>query len=578
MGHRGHMTSRLGSIIVAGFLSLIVIVAVAVILVLTGNQKDDATSAILVPNLQDGDVVLLDAPIEIRIVVRANEVVSGVSLIEDGQTVVRDALPVPDINQNSFSSSLTWIPKNLGFVDLIIRALTESGMETDRRIRIEVTDDPSRIKQKLQVTIITPTSGEEIRLHEPFDISSRIQSTDVVTLLRLKVNDVEVSDLVPTVGKAPNEFLGTFRWKFDDLESTILTILARTVNGEEESASVTIRIVDGDELENDSINGPGTSNWLGNLVIQSPLNGAEYKFSDDLNINLGIVATGTENLETVELYVNTVLYANMIPKPLADGSYRLTIPFEPTQPGIYRLEVVAISTNNHRFDHVIDIAVIGEEIKPDSEDQPAADLRLPDLSIATISVGENNAVVVRIENNSNVPIVAAPVLFSVIRASDNILLDEAIVVLTISANGDRTISLPVFLTDPIDVTVVVDAGASIDEIDETNNQLTSAFSPSPRPDLVIQDVELSIDRIAIIRVTNIGTTSFTGTININVLFKGEILEKLAFTGSLVPQGSLTLSGGTQIQGGGQLSIIADPDNLIAETDEGNNTLVVSLKS
>ena len=42
--------------------------------------------------------------------------------------------------------------------------------------------------------------------------------------------------------------------------------------------------------------------------------------------------------------------------------------------------------------------------------------------------------------------------------------------------------------------------------------------------------------------------------------------------------SSSIIGGTQIQGGGQLSIIADPDNLIAETDEGNNTLVVSLKS
>ena len=125
------------------------------------------------------------------------------------------------------------------------------------------------------------------------------------------------------------------------------------------------------------------------------------------------------------------------------------------------------------------------------------------------------------------------------------------------------------------MTVVVDAGASIDEIDETNNQLTSAFSPSSRPDLVVQNIELSIDRITIVRVSNIGTAPFTGTINIRVLLNEERLEDLTFTGSLVVQGSLTLSGGVPVQEDGQLSIIADPDNLIAETNEENNALVIN---
>jgi subtilase family serine protease len=95
-----------------------------------------------------------------------------------------------------------------------------------------------------------------------------------------------------------------------------------------------------------------------------------------------------------------------------------------------------------------------------------------------------------------------------------------------------------------------------------------------RPDLVAQGLELSLDRIAIVRVANVGASPYSGTITVRIVFNGETIEELQFSGSLAVQGSLTLSGSRPIEGEGQLSAIVDPANQIAESNEGNNAVAI----
>jgi hypothetical protein len=572
------MTSRLGSIVVAVFLGGLVLLAVVAIIVLTDDGLNGNDSAIVVPNLRDGDVVLLGEPTEIRITVRADEAITGVSLLEDGRIIVRDALPVPDEGQSTFSAALTWVPERLGFVTLTIRTLSESGQESDRELRIEVTDDPDRIAQDFQVSIRSPLPGSRIAIGSVLNVVTQARSGEPVAVFILEIGGAQVDETVAQE-TADGQSSGVLVWTPRDLGATTLTVRARTVSGNEDSASVSIEVVtqeeaiaDSGELDDDAVGAES-----GALVIQSPLSGAEFEFSEDLSIDVSMVALETDSLVTVQLYVNTVLFANVEPLALADGSYRLTVPFQPSAPGIYRLEIVAISQGSRRFDDFVDIAVVGEidpQTEEDEEAETAADL--PDLVPVNISVGENNAVVVTIANAGTADVVAVPILISVIRAADSILLDEASVEITILAGSSRTIALPVFLSEPIDVTVVVDTSAAVEEANETNNGLTSQFTPTLRPDFVAQGLELSLDRIAIVRVANVGASSFSGTIIVRIVFNGEAIDDLTFNGSLAVQGSLTLSGSAPIEGEGQLSAIVDPANLIAEANEGNNAVAITI--
>jgi hypothetical protein len=579
------MTSRLGSIVVAAFLGFLALLAVVAIVVLTDDESIGDDSAIVVPRISDGDVFLKDVPTEILITARANEAVSSISLLEDGRFIVRDARPVADAGQSTFTAALTWVPMRLGFVTLTIRALTVSGEETDREIRVEVTDDPSRLAQEIQVGVRSPVPGDLVAVDAVLTVVAEARSEEPIVTFILEVGGARVDETVARE-TAPGQSSGILAWTPRELGPATLTVLVRTANGDEETASVSIEVVTQDQAAvaaeevpetDDSIDAanPDAGVGSGQLIIQNPTNATEFSFSENLTIGVSVVAIDTDPLVTIELYVNTVLFANVEPQRLADGSYRLTVPFQPSAPGIFRLEVVAISQSNRRFDDFVDIAVTGEGAAQegmDEDEDVAADL--PDLTPVSVTVGENNAVVVTIANIGQVPVISVPILISVIRASDSILLDEASVVVSIPAGSSRTIALPVFLSEAIDVTVVVDTAANVEEADETNNELTSKFAPARRPDLVAQGLELSVDRIAIVRVANVGASAFSGTINVRIVFNGATVEDLQFSGSLAVQGSLTLSGTQPIEGEGQLSAIVDPANQIAEANEGNNAVAI----
>ena len=77
-------------------------------------------------------------------------------------------------------------------------------------------------------------------------------------------------------------------------------------------------------------------------------------------------------------------------------------------------------------------------------------------------------------------------------------------------------------------------------------------------------------------LVNAGSDVANGPIVVLILFEGVALERLSVPQDLGAQGTLTLAGSVPVEGSGQLSAIVDPDNTIAESDETNNSVTVSI--
>jgi hypothetical protein len=362
----------------------------------------------------------------------------------------------------------------------------------------------------------------------------------------------------------------------------VLRVRATTSGGTDSIAELTIEAVAPELVpESDESDEEQATGGAGILSIRSPSDGDEIEFSEGLEIEIVIDAVETGTLQSIELYVNAVLTQSVRAEARGDGSYLLTLPFRPGTTGVYALEVVATSTRNQRFDSRVDITVVlaeaEEEPPPDEEVVEEEETnQQADLTPRAIIVGEGNTVVIDVANVGTEPMGPTPVLFSVTRTADGLLLAEQIVILALGAGESRLVPLELGLTETIDITVIVDTTNVVQELNESNNTVTSVFEPLSRPDLVAQGLQVSSDGLPIVSLVNAGSATASGPIVVLILFEGVALDRLSVPQDLGAQGTLTLAGSVRVEGAGQLSAIIDPDNTIAEADESNNSVTVSV--
>ena len=574
------MTSRAGSLIVAVFLGGFSLVAVILIVILTGGDGDQDGSALLGTSLRDGDVVLLGEPIEIRISARDDEPVVRFALLVDGTLITQTVADDAD-DSGTFSGSLSWIPDRLGVVTLTVEAQSVSGASTTREIRVEVSDSLQRVRAALRLTVVSPLALQRLPVTRSVGILVRAESDDPVTRLELELNGITLESVLVQPEESGDSL---FSLSYTPSGEGIVTLRIRafTAGGNEGVTELTVEFVP-DELapgEEEDENPDDVSGENGILVIRNPIDLDEIDFEAGLTIEIEIEAFDTGLLQSIELYVNTLLTQSVSAEPFADGSYRLVLPFSPGAPGVYSLEVVAISTRNLRFDARVDITLLepqDEEPLPDEEEEEdPADPPKPDLIVFGLAVGESNTVVVTVQNVGQEPVGPVQILITVIRTADSLLLAEEIIPLILGPGEGRLVQLELGLTDTIDITVIVDTANTVDEADEDNNTLSGVFEPLSRPDLVAQNLELSEDGLAIVALINAGSDVANGPIAVVILFNGVAVERLSVPQDLPSQGTLTLAGSIVLEGGGQLSAIVDPDNAIAEADETNNTITIEI--
>lgn len=557
------MTSRAGSLLVLALLGVLTVVAIVLILTLVGD--DAGEPPVLTLSLRDGDLVSLNEPLEIRVTARAEEPVTGVALFVD-EALVTQAVPVADPGRGTFSASLNWTPDRLGAVTITVVATKLSGTEATIDLQIQVIEGPVPGEDSTAVVILSPTQLQQVSLEQPATVLARAAADTQITSMVLVVDGVEVAQTRPTQTEN-GQWNGIFEWQPTEEGPVTLVVLARAGGEEVGSAQVTVEVVSGPVAAPPSAEGePGG----GGLTIESPADNSEFAFREGLSIDLSIAAVQTGPLAAVELYANTVLVTTATPEPLSEDLYRFILPFEPTEPGAYVLEVVAISADNQRYDDTVVISVLGEDGSDDT------DAGLPDLIPTAVSVGEGNSLVLTLANNGLAALQSTPILVGVSRSSDGVLLGETILNVTLSREGSRAFTLPIQLTEAINITVEVDTGNAVRESNEGNNTLTTRFEPLLRPDLTAQGLQVSADGIPIVRVSNIGAADYSGPLTVLLLFNGQPVEALTFDGALAAQGSLTLAGSVPITGAGQLSAVVDPTDLIAEANEGNNTLTITL--
>ena len=606
------MTSRVGSLLVAGFLGAIALVAVVVIIILT-DPGEAPDSAVIVASLRDDQVVLLGDPTEIRVTVTDDEPITRIALFVDGEPITADAQPVHDPAQGTYSASIPWLPGRLGFVTISVTAQGLSGDESLIELRVEVTDDASRLGGALTVSATRTSAGAPI-VNEPLRLQARARSQEaIVVRFRLEVGGTPVAES-GAVESEPGVYDGILEWTPTQAGTVAAEVFAETTDGTQVRTELLLDVLGADVAVAATAQAqaappartetaPAAPADEGFLSIQTPADGAGFGWSDDLEVEIVVFADGVGTLVGMTLFVDTVPVSNVDGlQALGDGAYSLAIPWEPSGEGTFILEVVAISNTNRRYDDRVTVTVDpAEEDEEDEEDDPEEDIEedpeaddagaeeeedaedvdeqpTVDLTPTAIDVGTGQSVVVTITNAGEGNLANTPILVSLTRSSDGLVLDEATVVLTLPADRSQVVELPISLTDSLEITVVVDRDNTIPESDESNNTISATFDPPLRPDLVLQALQLQPDRTVFVRVTNIGGSAAAPPIVVLIVLDGLIVEELSYggPGPLTPQGTLDLPGSVLIGEGQSLSAIVDPANGIAESNDGNNAITVSI--
>ena len=594
------MTSRVGSLLVAGFLGAIVLIAVVVIMILTdrGEVRD---SAVIVASLRDDQVVLLGDPTEIRVTVTDDEPITRIALFVDGEPIAADAQPVHDPAQGTYSASIPWLPERLGFVTISVAAQGLSGEESLIEFRVEVTDDASRLGGALTVNATRTSAGAPV-VNEPLELQVRARSQEAaVVRFRLIVEGTLVAE-AGAVESEPGVYDGLLEWTPAQAGTVTADVFAQTADGTEASAQILLDVLGAAPPEPAATQQPQDEEAPeeqaapvdeGFLSIQTPADGAGFRWTDDLEVEVVVFADGVGRLVGMTLFVDTVPFANVEGlQALGDGTYSLTIPWQPSGDGTFILQVVAISDTNRRYDDRVTVTVDpdeedegeededgeDEEDGTEDEEEPADEEAMPDLTPTAVDVGTGQSVVVTITNAGEGNLANTPILVSLTRASDGLVLDEATVVLTLPAHRSQVVELPISLTDALEITVVVDRDNTIEESDESNNTISATFAPPSRPDLVAQALQLQSDRTAFVRVTNVGGSPAEPPIVVLIVLDGFVVDELSYDGPgpLAPQGTLDLQSAVVIGEGQSLSAIVDPANGIAESNDGNNAITISI--
>ena len=580
------MSSRVGSLLVAGFLGAIALVAVVVIIILT-DDGEATDSAVIVTSLRDGDVLLIADPTEIRVTVTDDEPITRISLFVDGEPIAADAQPVNDPAQGTYSASIPWQPVRLGLVTISVTAQGLSGEESTLEFQVEVTDDPGRLGGEVTVSA-TRTSPGVLAVNETLRLQARARAQDaIVVRFRLEIDGVAVAES-GALESEPGVFDGILEWVPTAAGTVQAEVFAETTDGSEASTLILLDVLSADEAasaeeeeeaaeEEEQASAQGEQGFLS---IQTPAEGASVRFSDELEVEIVVFADGVGTLVGMTLFVDTVPIANVEGlQPLGDGTYSLTIPWQPAGEGSFILEVVAVSDTNRRFDDRVTITVEPEDGEEEEDEEETTDEEAAvDLVPTAIDVGSGQSVVVTITNAGEGNLADTPVLISLTRALDGVVLDEATVLLTLPAGRSQAVELPISLTEALEITVVVDSDNSVEESDEANNTISTTFAPPSRPDLVPQALQLQANGTVFVRITNVGGSAAEPPITVLIVLDGVVIEELSFPGPgpLMPQGTLDLPGSVVIEGGGSLSAIVDPSNGIAESNDGNNAITITI--
>ncbi|MCY4618824.1 MAG: hypothetical protein OXD50_09800 [Chloroflexi bacterium] len=504
------MGSRIGSIAILLVIAAIVAAVVVVISRLDLLNTGGPDAPVMVVSLDEGELVLLNQPQSITVTISSGNPIATLELFVDSQSVV-SVLPSYSQDRGAWIGTFVWTPTQLGFADVQIVALDDQGVESQRQIRVEVTDDQARVAAALRVQVlgIVPlqqfVSGTSIRFAISATGSQPIERFDML------VNDEHIVSVTPVLDES-GDYIARIEWTPGQTGEVQVTIVAVDVAGRKESQTIPVILIpqggsvatpegDDEAQESSAPDQPSEDEQadfgVGIARIESPTDGQRFTLDSNLAIDVELIARNVGAVASALLYITPIAPDNTLGNSVlihsseghGPGDYSELITDVQrfiTSSGSYELQLVVFTPEKDRYDdriviHIVAVADQDDEQAEtgDGDADSATQSDQIDLVIVTARqvADDRNRLNVSVTNTSSVDIERANVLVTVINASNGAELASAAVTFEIESAGVRTIPLDLDLEPGITVEARVLIEAAVDTNTNNNEFLITLQGP-----------------------------------------------------------------------------------------------------
>ena len=504
------MGSRIGSIAILLVIAAIVAAVVVVISRLDLLNTGGPDAPVMVVSLDEGELVLLNQPQSVTVTISSGNPIATLELFVDSQSVV-SVLPSYSQDRGAWIGTFVWTPTQLGFADVQIVALDDQGVESQRQIRVEVTDDQARVAAALRVQVlgIVPlqqfVSGTSIRFAISATGSQPIERFDML------VNDEHIVSVTPVLDES-GDYIARIEWTPGQTGEVQVTIVAVDVAGRRESQTIPVILIpqggsvvtpEGDDEAQESSTPDQPSDneqadsGVGTARIESPSDGQQFTLDSDLAIDVELIARNVGAVASALLYITPIAPDNTLGNSVlihsseghGPGDYSELVTDVQrfiTSSGSYELQLVVFTPEKDRYDDRIVIRIVAvadqddEQAETDDADaDSAAQSDQIDLVIVTARQvdDDRSRLNVSITNTSSMDIERTDVLVTVINASNGAELASVAVTFEIESAGVRTIPLDLDLIPGITVEARVLIEAAVDTNTNNNEFLITLQGP-----------------------------------------------------------------------------------------------------
>lgn len=504
------------------------------------NENGAAPAApVITASLNDGESVLLNQQIQLRIEASSGNPVTSAQLFVDGASVTVET-PYYSDARGLYIASFAWTPDELGRADLRIVLGDDRDISTEHLIRVDVTDDPSRVASALRLSVVGIEPLQNVYLGQPIRLRASAQSDEPVTRFTILVNGAETAAAEASLNDQ-GVYSAALEWTPAVLGAADIQIRAISASGGIPPRELTVSVIeppadfsaaaaaDAAQESQDEPDAAADGEPAAYARILSPDHQTRITYAEGDRIDLEIAARGTGPLSIVNVYITPIDDLGNLGRSEQIWQRTGTLPpsgeFVDTVRNIerllsgygwYQFEIVAFTTAGQRFDHRIDLHIVQPAAGPAAEfaeDEPAREeseegaggINRTDLSIVSVAVArDGRGIEVSVINSGAIDRASVPITIIVRDAANGALLARHEQDYELSVGQVAAIRLPVAVSQPRDLLIELEADY---DIEPDGNSVATTLQPpdGELTDLAVADALLSDDGLLIITIVNVGT-------------------------------------------------------------------------
>ena len=495
------------------------------------NENGDPDPPVITASLRDGDAVLLNQRILLRVEASSANPVTTARLFVDGLPAGDDT-PFFSEPRGVYIASLPWTPASLGRADLRIVHIDDADAASEHLIRVDVTDDPSLVNSALRLSIVGIEPFQNVYLGRPIRLRASAQGDEPITRFSMLVNGAEAVSAEALLNDQ-GVYSAAWEWTPAALGAADIEIRAVSASGDIPARSLTVSVIEspGSPAAVAAASAEQSQDQASDSVpasyarILSPAHQSEIELGADGEIELEIGARGTGPLSSVALYITPIDDLGNLGSSEQIWQRIGTLPpngeFVDVVRGIqrhldgygwYQFEIVAFTTAGQRFDHFVDLRFLPPEegaaadFSAEPPPPPEPGIRGTDLGIVSVVAARDGGVEVSVINSGSVDRASVPLAVVALRPETSAELHRHEQNYSLAVGQVVTISLPIVIEQTTDLLILLEADYDIDDAD---NSLSVTLEPpsSDIADLAILDAILDDSGRVIIAVSNSGTSS-----------------------------------------------------------------------